>query len=55
MKKFYYMTSCSSGVKQVYARSHWAVYLSEKSWYGSNATIIVWDENDDARIFHGTK
>ena len=53
MKLFYYMTSSSLGIKQVYALSHWAVYMSEKSWYGSGTTIVVWDDNNDTRIFHG--
>lgn len=55
MKLFYYLTSSSLGVKTVYARSFWAAYLSEKSWYGSDTTIVIWDENNETRIFHGGK
>lgn len=53
MQLFYYMTSSSTGIKTTYANSFWAAWAGVKSWYGSNATIIVWDENDNIRIFHG--
>lgn len=53
MKWFYYMTSSSTGIKKVYAQSFWAVWASEKSWYGSDATFVIWDDNDEIRIFHG--
>lgn len=51
-KRFYYMTSSSLGVKEVYANSHFGVYIGVKSWYGSDTTFVIWDENDDIRIFH---
>lgn len=53
MKKFYYMTSSSLGVKQVYANSFWGAWAGVKSWYGSGTTFVIWDENDEIRIFHG--
>jgi hypothetical protein len=55
MKKFYYMTSSSTGIKTIFAASFWAVWASQKSWYGSGTTFVIWDENDETRIFHGTK
>ena len=53
MKWFYYMTSASTGVKKVYASSFWAVWMSEKSWYGSGTTFVIWDENNESRVFPG--
>lgn len=53
MKWFYYMTSANTGVKKVYAPSFWAVWMSEKSWYGSGTTFVIWDENNEARVFPG--
>jgi hypothetical protein len=53
MKWFYYMTSSSTGIKKIYAQSFWAVWASQKAWYGSDTTFVIWDENDNIRIFHG--
>lgn len=55
MKKFFYMTSSSTGIKTIFAASFWAVWASQKPFYGSNATFVIWDENDNVRIFHGTE
>lgn len=52
MKTFFYMTSNSTGVKTIKADSFWQVWASQKSWYGSTATFVIWDENDNIRIFH---
>ena len=53
MKLFYYMTSSSTGIKTVYALSHWAVFMSEKCFYCSGVTFVIWDENNDARVIRG--
>ena len=51
MKKFYYMTSSSNGVSEINANTHWQVYMSIKSWFTSNTTIVIWDDDNDCRIF----
>lgn len=53
MKTFHYMTSSSIGIKTVQASSFFAVWMAEKAWFGPNAAFVIWDENDDIRIFHG--
>ena len=53
MKKFYYMTSNSTGIKEVFAVSFWAVWMSEKSFYMPGTTFVIWDDNNETRIFHG--
>ena len=51
MKKFYYMTSHSRGIREIYANTHYHVYLGIKSWFAGNTVFVVWDERDDVRIF----
>ena len=53
MKKFFYMTSSSTGIKTVWANSFWQVWLSEKAWYGLGTTFVIWDENNEIRLFPG--
>lgn len=53
MKIFFYMTSSSTGIKTTRAASFWGAWAGVKSWYGSGTTFVIWDENDDLRIFHG--
>ena len=53
MKKFFYMTSCSTGIKTAWANSFWQVWAGEKAWYGSSATFVIWDENNECRVFPG--
>ena len=55
MKKFYYMTSSSTGIQTIFAVSFWAVWASQKPFYTSGTTFIIWDENDYIRIFHGSE
>ena len=53
MKTYYYMSSRCTGVHEIRATCHWAAWASVKSWYSKNTTFVIWDENDEIRIFHG--
>lgn len=55
MKKFYYMASGSIGISEVYAHSFFAAWAGIKYWFLPGTTFVIWDENDNIRIFHGGK